>query len=130
MSKKIKTIKKFSAHYKSFNFASPDLKSDDEFLDSEIHQDEKGNVIEEIKYADDGSVEERNTYKYDANGKLLEHILYYEVDDVTEKRMLKRDAKGNLLEEQKFYGDDSGEKTEYIYDGKENVIERKYYDEE
>src|ERR1019366_3567737 len=102
MARKIKSIKKFSAHYKSFNFASPDLVSDNEFLETEILQDEYGNIIQEIKYADDGSVEERNTYKYNTGGKLLEHTLHYEVDDVTEKRILKRDDSGKLLEEQKF----------------------------
>ena len=34
------------------------------------------------------------------------------------------------LEEIKYYGSDSGERTTYVYDDKDNIIERKYFDEE
>src|SRR5436190_14613604 len=130
MSKKIKSIKRFNQSFRNFNFSDLTSRADDEFLELEIAMDENGNTLEEIKYMTDGSVEEKNSYTYDKNNKLTSHILFYELEDVTQKRILSRDEKGNALSEEKFYGDDSGEKTLYEYDGKDNITKITYFDEE
>jgi hypothetical protein len=130
MSKKIKHIKKFNRPFKPFSFGNAQEVGEEEFLESTIELDENGNTLVEVKYAGDGEMEEKNSYRYNPEGKLLEHILLYAVEDVTEKRMLTRNEKGLLLSEVKYYGDDSGERTDYTYDEKDNLIERKYYDEE
>jgi hypothetical protein len=54
----------------------------------------------------------------------------YALDDATEKRVLTRNEKGLLISEIKYYGDDTGEKTEYEYDEKDNVTAIIRYDEE
>ena len=130
MSKKIKTIKRYNRPFKPFTFGNAEEIGEEEYLESQTELDEKGNALVEMKYSGDGEMEEKNSYQYNAEGKLLEHVLLYAVEDVTEKRVLKRNEKGLLLEETKYYGDDSGERTEYIYDEKDNLIERKYFDEE
>jgi hypothetical protein len=130
MPKKIKNIKRYNRNFKNFNFSNPELEAQEEYLETVIEMDANGNTLIEAKYADDNSMEEKNSYTYDANGKLLEHILLYAVEDVTEKRILKRNEKGKLITETKFYGGDSGEHTEYVYDDKDEIIERKYFDED
>jgi YD repeat-containing protein len=129
MSKAIKTVRRFSEHYKSFSFSELQT-AEEEFLESVIEIDANGNVLVESKFDSDGELEEKNSYQYESHGKLIEHVLLYAAEDVTEKRILKRDDKGKLLEEIKYYGDDSGERTTYSYDEKENLVERKQYDEE
>ncbi len=130
MSKKIKSIKKYNKPFKPFSFGNTEEVGEEEYLESEVEMDENGNLLTEIKYAEDGEMEEKNSFRYNPEGKLLEHTLLYAVEDVTERRMLTRNEKGLLLSEVKYYGDESGEKTEYAYDEKDNLIEKKYFDEE
>ena len=129
MSKAIKTVRKFNQDYKSFNFSGIQNK-EEEFLESVIELDAQGNPLVESKFDEAGQLEEKNTYGYESNGKLTEHTLLFAAEDVTEKKILNRDEKGRLLEEIKYYGSDSGERTTYLYDSKDNLIERKYFDEE
>ena len=130
MSKKIKSVKRFNQNYRNFNFSDMTSRADEEFLEFEFVMDENGNTIEEIKYTADSQLEEKNTYAYYPNGKLHSHILLYAVEDVSQKRILTRNEKGNLISEEKYYGDDSGEKTVYEYDNKDNIVVIINYDEE
>jgi hypothetical protein len=130
MSKKIKSIKRYNRPFKPFSFGNAEEVGEQEYLESFIEMDENGNILTEVKHSEDGEMEEKNSYRYNQEGKLLEHTLLYAVEDVTERRMLTRNEKGFLLSEVKYYGDDSGEKTEYVYDDKDNLIEKKYFDEE
>jgi hypothetical protein len=130
MTKKVKSIKRFNQNYKNFSFADLTSRADEEYLELNLLFDDKGNVIEESKFTSDGELEEKNSYEYNNDGKLLLHTLLYAVDDVTEKRVLTRNEKGNLISEIKYYGSDSGEKTEYEYNAKENVSAVIRYDEE
>lgn len=129
MSQAIKTVRKFNQHYKSFSFSELQT-AEEEFLESVIELDANGNILSESKFDADGDLEEKNSYQYESHGKLAEHILLFAAEDVTEKRILTRDDKGRLLEEIKYYGDDSGERTAYTYNDKDQLTERKQYDEE
>src|SRR5436190_1798344 len=129
MSKAIKTVRKFNQHYKSFSFSELQT-AEDEYLESVIELDANGNVLLESKFDADGELEEKNSYQYESHGKLAEHILLFAAEDVTEKRIMTRDDKGRLLEEIKYYGDDSGERTTYVYNEKDQLTERKQLDEE
>jgi hypothetical protein len=127
--KTLRSIKRFHQDLRSNNYS--DIKTEgSEFLDLAVEMDENGNVISESKFVSDGELEEKNSYSYGSHGKMTGHVLYYAVDDVTERRELIRNEKGFLLSETKFYGDDSGEKTEYIYNEKDNIIGISHYDEE
>ncbi|MCX6290278.1 MAG: hypothetical protein NT126_00765 [Bacteroidetes bacterium] len=130
MAKQIKTIKRYNQHYKTFRFTDGQPEAEEEFLESVIEMDASGNVLMESKFDSSGELEEKNSYSYESHGKVTEHILLFAMEDMTEKRLFRRDDKGRLLEEIKYYGDDSGERTTFVYDEKDQLIERKYYDEE
>ncbi|HNP99336.1 MAG TPA: hypothetical protein PKK99_09785, partial [Bacteroidia bacterium] len=130
MSAKIKTVRRFTQRYKNYSFSELMKEADEEFLELVVEMDANGNVLSESKFDQEGELEERNTYTYSPQGKLEEHVLLFAVEDVTERRVLKRNEKGLALEEVKYYGDDAGERSEYVYDEKENIIEIKRYDEE
>ncbi len=127
---KIKTIHRYNQNYKSFNYADLTPEPEEEFLEGKIELDPEGRILSDSKFLETGELEEENTYKYNDAGKLISHILYYATEDVTEKRILERNEKGDLLCEVKMYGDDEGEKTEYKYDEKGNIIAIVQYDEE
>ena len=130
MSKKIKSIRRFNQNYKNFNFSDLTSRADEEYLELTVILDANGNSSEEIKYLPTSEVEEKNTYEYDTNGKLATHTLLYAIDNFTEKRVLTRNEKGLLISEVKYYSGDSGEKTEYEYNEKDNVTAIIHYDEE
>ena len=130
MSKKIKSIRRFNQNYKNFNFSDLTSRADEEYLELTVILDANGNSSEEIKYLPTSEVEEKNTYEYDTNGKLATHTLLYAIDNFTEKRVLTRNEKGLLISEIKYYSGDSGEKTEYEYNEKDNVTAIIHFDEE
>ena len=130
MAQKIKSIKRFNRYFKTFNFSNTQEIGEEEHLESNVELNESGETILEEKYSSDGELEERNTYVYNPAGKLLEHALLYAAEETTEKRVLTRDESGKLLVETKYYGNDSGERTEYTYNAQGEPIERKYFDEE
>ncbi|REJ81603.1 MAG: hypothetical protein DWQ44_10710 [Bacteroidetes bacterium] len=130
MKGKVKILRKYNQRYKNFSFSELMTKADEEYLETIMEMDEKGNLLSESKFDPEGELEEKNSYIYDADGRLLEHVLLFALEDVTEKRVLKRNEKGMLLEETKYYGDDSGERSEYAYNEKDEVVEIKNYDED
>ncbi len=130
MGKKIKSIRRFNQNYKNFNFSDLTSRADEEYLELTVILDANGNSSEEIKYLPTSEVEEKSTYEYDTNGKLATHTLLYAIDNFTEKRVLTRNEKGLLISEIKYYSGDSGEKTEYEYNEKDNVTAIIHYDEE
>ena len=130
MSKKIKSIRRFNQNYKNFNFSDLTSRADEEYLELTVLLDVNGNSSEEIKYLPTSEVEEKSSYEYDTNGKLASHTLLYAIDNFTEKRVLTRNEKGLLISEVKYYSGDSGEKTEYEYNEKDNVTAIIHYDEE
>lgn len=130
MSRKIKSIKRYNQNYKSFVFSDMPQSANEEYLEMEIFLDENGNAKEELKYTVDSVLEEKNSYEFNSNGKLLSHELLYAIDDISEKRVYNRNDKGFLVSEIKYYGSDSGERTEYEYNDKNNVTAIVNYDEE
>ena len=130
MSRKIKSIRRFNQNYKNFNFSDLTSRADEEYLELTVLLDANGNSSEEIKYLPTSEVEEKSTYEYDTNGKLATHTLLYAIDNFTEKRVLTRNEKGLLISEVKYYSGDSGEKTDYEYNEKDNVTAIIHHDEE
>jgi hypothetical protein len=130
MAQKIKNIKRYNRYFKTFNFSNTQEVAEEEHLESNIQLNENGDTLSEEKFSVDGELEERNTYAYNDKGKLTEHSLLYAAEDATEKRVLERDEAGRLLKETKFYGGDTGEHTEYVYNSEGEPVERKNFDEE
>lgn len=130
MEKAIKTVRRFNQQYRTLSFSELMKKADEEYLEIVVQMDKDGRPVEESKFDSQGELEERNQYSYSAGGKLTEHILLYALDDVTERRVLTRGSKDLLLEEVKHYGDDTGERIEYMYDEKDRIKTVIRHDEE
>jgi antitoxin component YwqK of YwqJK toxin-antitoxin module len=125
MSNPIKISRKYTTKFKKMAFGGD---PDGEFLSQESHYDEKGNLVEEIKYDTDSGMPERNHYTYDEQGHLLTHQLVLEHDGVSETFIFERDAKGRLLSELKMYGDDPGDKVLYEYAAHEHPVKVEKFD--
>ncbi|MCC6385334.1 MAG: hypothetical protein LC117_01795 [Bacteroidia bacterium] len=123
---KIKTTKRYTRIFKALAFNNP-AESENEFLSLQSHFDEKGNLVEELKYVEDGSVEERNVYTLE-NEKLISHVIEMPSEGTFEDFRYLRDDQGRLVKEQKFYGDDPGEATDYFYDEQSSVVSLLKYD--
>ena len=130
MSKKIKSIRRFNQNYKNFSFSDLTDHGAEEYLELIVLLNENGNTSEEIKYLSDSSIEEKNSFEYDPNGKLISQTLLYVIDNVTEKKVLTRNEKKLLVSEVKYYGSDSGERTNYEYNEKDILTAITNYDEE
>jgi hypothetical protein len=99
-----------------------------EFLLQEILFDEKGNTIVDSKFDSDGELEERHTYTYNQKGSLIEHVVEMPLDEVVEKFLHERNESDYLTVVTKFYGDEAGERTEYVYNDNNLPVEITYYD--
>ena len=87
-----------------------------------------GNEIEGNYYGADGSLENKNIYKYDDKGNKIERNYYKADGSLSSKDIYKYDDKGNMLEVYSYEADGSLEnKNIYKYDDKGNEIERNYY---
>lgn len=99
-----------------------------EFLLQEILFDEKGNAIVDSKFNSDGELEERHSYNYNQNGSLMTHEVEMPLDEVVEKFLHERNECDHLTVVTKFYSDEAGERTEYVYNDNNLPIEITYYD--
>src|SRR5258705_200694 len=119
---KVKSIKRYSFEHKMLKFGEAN-EHETEYLSLVTLYDEKGNMIEEQKVNPENEVEEINKFSYNENGKLMEHVMHVVTDDAKEVLKNERDEKGRLVKEQKYYGDDPGEATMYVYNDKDEVSE-------
>lgn len=110
---KLKTVKRFTKIFKSLQFNSS-IDDGTEFLSLQSTYDEDGKPVEELKYFEDGTVDERNIFLWE-NKQLISHIIEMPQEGMREEYRYARTQDGKLTKEQKFYGDDPGEATEYFY---------------
>lgn len=118
---KLKTVKRFTKIFKSLQFNS-NADNGAEFLSLQSFFDEDGKLVEELKYFEDGTIDERNVYQWE-NKQLVSHIIEMPHEGMKEEYRYSRTPEGKLTKEQKFYGDDPGEATEYFYNA-DGQIER------
>jgi hypothetical protein len=123
---KLKTVKRFTRIFKSLQFNSNSAEGL-EFLSLESVYDEEGKLLEEIKYREDGTMDERNLYRWE-NNQLVLHLIEMPDEGMREEYRYTRTDEGKLLKEQKFYGDDAGEATEYFYNADGQVEKVIQYD--
>jgi YD repeat-containing protein len=86
-----------------------------EELTLEAKYNDKGLLISEWKLQHGETSAELHTYAYDPQGRLLLHQLEIPDEGIEEKFVTQRNANGQAVEIQKFYGDDPGERTVYVY---------------
>lgn len=99
-----------------------------EELTLEAQYDSRGLILREWKLPHGETSAEHHTYTYNEQGQLLEHHLEIPDDGIEERFVTKRNEKGKATEITKFYADDPGERTTYIYDSNDDVAEITAYD--
>ena len=95
-----------------------------EYITSETEYNENNNIINEITYTPDGSIEQRYKYKYNSEGKLQEELLYYEDGEIADRKKYEYNDKGYLLKELIYYQDKTFDTIQYNYNADMNLIEK------
>ena len=124
----ISSIKKYSTPILSVLRSGMGADASDEFLSWSAKYDSLGRMTEESKFFSDGSTEEIHNYVYDDGGNLISHHLDYISEGIDERFVTVRNPDGNPLRATKFYGEEEGERAEYIYSEKAKPIKILHFD--
>ncbi len=100
------------------------VKEPEEYILNHREFDDNNNLVKEISYNADGSIEHINELKYDSLAYLIEELLYYEDNEIADHRKFERDEKGNILKEFVFYNDETYDTIHYKYDSDMNLLEK------
>lgn len=92
--------------------------------------DTQGNLLQEVKYAYDGTIEEKVVYSFDDMGKLIEEAYFAEGEELLQKKSYERDEKGEIILEFMHYADGSKDTIHYHYNDKGLLIEKVTIDDE
>ncbi len=98
--------------------------TENEYLFSKTEYNEKGQILKEINYHPDGSIEHAYSYNYDDNGFLKEEMLIENKDEVIERTTFEPDEKMNIRKEYRHYLDGTYDSIEYICDDNGNLVEK------
>jgi len=87
----------------------------------------RGNILTEIEYDLDGSIDNKSTYSYDKNNRVLE-IIWLNNDGSQDRWISKYDEHGYLVED-KWYEDDGSLylKYQYVNDNNGNILSTSCY---
>jgi len=99
-----------------------------EELTLEASYSDQGLLLREWKLQHGETSAELHTYSYDPQGRLLVHHLEIPDDGIEERFVTQRNANGQPVEIQKFYGDDPGERTVYVFGENGEPAEVAHYD--
>lgn len=124
----MKAIKKYSTPIRSLLRSTSEQDDLPEVLTNEEEYNDKNLLVLEKKYGMDGELEEVHSYTYDDSGRLQIHLLEIPEDGIAERFVTTRNGDGNPTMIVKFYGEDEGERTEYIYGENAQVVKIKRYD--
>ncbi|MEZ5083812.1 MAG: hypothetical protein R2750_10235 [Bacteroidales bacterium] len=86
--------------------------------------DENQNIVCEIKYNEDGEVDEKNINKFDKKGNLIEELSYLTEDEIAEHKTYERDEKGNVVKIFKHYQDGEKDTINFIRDQAGKILEK------
>lgn len=111
----IKVIKRFTSPLRSILRSSNNESEGEEILSLVAEYSDKNLLVSELKFDDDGEPEETHSYSYDDRGNLIEHTMEMPMDGIFERFVTTRNADGHPVAIVKFYGDDAGEKVEYVF---------------
>ena len=64
-----------------------------------------GDVIEDVGYFPDGSLDEKEIFKYDSSGNMIEKARYYSDGSLDDKYIYKYDSRGNVIEATGYVGE-------------------------
>lgn len=86
--------------------------------------DRDGNIIAEIKYSPDGTVIEKQVYRFDEQGKHTEEINYLDEGEIAHHMTYEHDDEGRVTKAFKHYLDGSADTIHFKYDGNGNIVEK------
>ena len=95
----------------------------------EVIYDERGHVLQETEFSEDGEPAEQFIRTYDDKGNIIGMQHFYE-GELSEKTQYEFNGKGLLVNEKLQYADGSFMSTDYQYDENDNVTEKRVRDEE
>jgi YD repeat-containing protein len=124
----MKTIRKYSTPIRSLLHSVSEQDEAPEVLTLEEEYNDKNLLVLEKKYSVEGELEEVHSYTYDDKGRLLIHLLEIPEDGIFERFVTTRNAEGEPTMIVKYYGDDEGEKVEYVYGENAQVVKIMRYD--
>lgn len=114
MSKKIKSEKIYSLAVAPGE--QEQLNMEDALLQSVHEYDPLGNLILEITFNSDGSVNGRNEFVHDDQGNMTGMVIYGEEEEALETRRIYRDERGQIEKEEIIYLDGSVDTVTYMYE--------------
>ena len=91
---------------------------------SYIEYDKDQHIVCEIKYNEDGEVDEKNINKFDDQGNLIEERFYLSENEVAEHKTYERDDKGNVINIYKHYQDGEKDTIHFIRDESGKLVEK------
>lgn len=100
------------------------------FKESYILYDENGRATEQAKILPSGVVESLIKNRYDSNGNKVEETLFVSEDEVSERKTYEYNDKQLPEAQLLHYIDGSCDKTIFIYDERDNPVEKKTFDDE
>ena len=127
MTKPLKTATLYKNDYLLEDAQSDDLRIK-AYKYSETRYDEQGNVVMEIKYAENSKISEKIVNRYNENGHLIEEIYFLDEVEIAERKTFERDTSGKIIKAYKHYLDDSKDTIEYHYDDEGQLKEILGYD--
>lgn len=111
----VRALKRFTTPLRPILMGTEDDAQSEEQLSLTIEYDSESRPLREVKFDLDGEAEEIHSFFYDQHGHLCEHKMELPQDAIYERFITTRNPDGNPLLIIKYYGEDSGEKTEYTY---------------
>lgn len=78
--------------------------------------DEKGNVLQEVRYNKSGGIEEKYGNNYNELGQLIEEIIYLSNDEIAQHKTFEYNQKGSIEKAYKHYQDESKDTIGYYYE--------------
>ena len=123
MKKKIKsnTLFRINTILKGLSAKEPETRK---YKYSYSEYTEAGQLSMDIRYNEDGEVEEKYMNKYDSDGRLLEEITYLGEHDVAEHKTYERNEEGLITCSYKHYQDGEKDTIHYTRDSAGNLIEK------
>ncbi len=124
----VKSISKYATPIRSMMRAGADNEQENEYKSWSAEFDQNGLPTEEKKYFDNGQIEEIHNYEYNEKGNTLKHKITVPGEGIEESFITERDANGNPIKITKYYGEEAGEVTVYIYGTNAKPIQIDQYD--
>lgn len=123
MTKKVKstTIHKYDVIYRSGPDSEPELEG---YKYSYTQYDESGRIIGDIRYDEEGEVDEKAVFAYDSDGNIVDEKSFLADEELADHRTYERDDKGEILRSYRHYADGTKDTVEYRRDQKGNIIEK------